>query len=210
VAAAADLSSAEPALAAAFEKTNPSIHVKFVTGASTALAQQIQAGAPFDLFLSANIDLVDQLHLTEAKMYTVGHIAILWKDGKSHTINDLASPSVRFIAIANPKLAPYGLAAQQVLQRSGLWTKVESKIVYAENVRQTLQLFDSGNADATLTALSLVVDRQPQIVPSEIPQKAGIVPASKELGEAKIFLSWLVSPAAQGILARYGFDKPGK
>lgn len=209
VAAAADLSAAKPALAAAFEKTHPSVRVRFVTGASTALAQQIQAGAPFDLFLSANVELVDQLHLDSTRIYTVGHIAILWKDGKPHPLYDLANPEVRFVAMANPKLAPYGLAAQQELQRSGLWEKVEKKIVYAENVRGTLQLFDSGNADAALTALSLVVDRHPQIVRSEIVQKAGIVHATKAPQAAQGFLEWLVSPAAQEILARYGFDKPG-
>ena len=208
VAAAADLSAAEPALSAGFEKTNPTVKVRFVTGASTSLAQQIQAGAPFDIFLSANIDLVDKLHLDSPRTYTVGHIAILWKDGKSHPLSDLTNPEVRFVAMANPKLAPYGLAAQQALQGSDLWNKVQPKIVYAENVRQTLQLFDSGNADAVLTALSLVIDRHPQIVPSEIIQKGGIVPATKNHEVAQAFLNWLISPPAQQILTRYGFDKP--
>jgi len=208
VAAAADLSAAEPVLAAEFEKTNPSIKIRFVTGASTALAQQIHNGAPFDLFLSANINLVDSLHLDDAKIYTVGHIAILWKDGKDHPLTDLANPNIHFLAIANPKLAPYGLAAQQELQRLGLWDKLQPKIVYAENVRGTLQLFESGNADAVLTALSLVINRHPQIVHSEIVQKAGIVPATKSPQAAHAFLDWLLSPPAQQILARYGFDKP--
>jgi len=208
VAAAADLSAAEPVLAAEFEKTNPSIQIRFVTGASTALAQQIQHGAPFDLFLSANIDLVDSLRLDETKIYTVGHIAILWKDGKDHPLTDLATPAIRFVAIANPKLAPYGLAAQQELQRLGLWDKIQPKIVYAENVRGTLQLFDSGNADAVLTALSLVMTRHPQVIHSEIIQKGGIVPATKFPQAARVFLNWLLSPPAQQILARYGFSKP--
>ena len=190
------------------KKTNPSIRVRFVTGASTALAQQIQAGAPFDLFLSANIDLVDQLHLDSPRMYTVGHVAILWKDGKSHSLNDLALPSVRFVALANPKLAPYGVAAEKALRRAGLWDKVQPKVVYGENVRQTVQLFDSGNADAVLTALSLVINRHPQIVESEVKQKAGIVPATTNPNAAQVFLDWLISPPAQKILARYGFDKP--
>ena len=210
VAAAADLSAAENPLAAAFEKTNPSLKVRFVTGASAALAHQIQAGAPFDVFLSANVDLVDQLHLTDPKTYTVGHVALLWKDGKPHPLSYLTDPAIRFVALPNPKLAPYGLAAQQALQRSKLWEKVQPKIVYAENVRQTLQLFDSGNADAVLTSDSLVVDRHPQTVPSEVVQKAGIVPASKQMSAAKTFLTWLVSPPAQEILARFGFDKPAR
>jgi molybdate transport system substrate-binding protein len=208
VAAAADLAAAEPVLAAAFEKTNPTVKVRFVTGASAALAQQIQAGAPFDVFLSANLDLVDQLHLDSPRIYTTGHVALLWKDGKTHPLADVTLPGVRFVAIANPKLAPYGLAAQQALQKAGLWDKIQSKVVYAENVRQTLQLFDSGNADAVLTALSLVVERHPQVVRSEIAQKGGIVSASKNHPAAAAFLTWLLAPPAQKILARFGFDKP--
>jgi molybdate transport system substrate-binding protein len=208
VAAAADLSAAEPVLSAAFEKTNPSIKVRFVNAASAALAQQIRAGGPFDVFLSANIDLVDQLHLDSAQIYTVGHVAILWKDGKTHRLTDLATPGVRFVAVPNPKLAPYGLAAENALQGLHLWDAIQPKIVYGENVRQTLQLFDSGNADAVLTSASLVIDRHPQIVPSKVVQKAGIVPASKQHQAAETFLNWLVSPPAQEILARFGFDKP--
>jgi molybdate transport system substrate-binding protein len=208
VAAAADLSAAEPLLAAAFEKAHPDITVLFVNGASAALAQQIQQGAPFDVFLSANVDLVDRLHLDSAKTYTIGHVAILWNDGNPHNLNGLTLPAIHFISIANPKLAPYGLAAKQALQQSNLWDKIEPKIVYGENVRQALQLFDSGNADAVLTALSLVINRHPQIVPSEVVQKAGIVPATKEPQSAKAFLDWLLSPPAQEILAKFGFDEP--
>jgi molybdate transport system substrate-binding protein len=105
-------------------------------------------------------------------------------------------------------LAPYGLAAQQVLQRSGLWDKIQTKIVYAENVRQTLELFDSGNADAVLTSASLIINRHLQILPSEVLQKGGIVPATKQSRAAHKFLDWLVSPPAQQILATFGFDKP--
>ncbi len=208
VAAAADLSAAEPLLSAAFEKADPAVKVRFVNGASAAIAQQIRAGAPFDVFLSANIDLVDQLHLDSPKTYTVGHVAVLWKDGKQHTLQDLGKPEIRFVALANPKLAPYGLAAQHALESAHLWDAVQPKIVYAENVRQALQLFDSGNADVVLTSASLVISRHPQIVPSRVVQKAGIVPASKRKQEAQAFLDWLLSAPAQAILAGFGFDKP--
>ena len=197
IAAAADLSAAEPGLTSRFEKAHPAIRVRFANGASTALAQQIQQGAPFDVFLSANVELVAKLRLDSAKTYAVGHVAMLWRDGKPHPLSELGSSGVRYVAMANPKLAPYGLAAEQVLQRSGLWDKVQSKIVYAENVRQTLQLFDSGNADAVLTSLSLVIGRKPQIVPSEVVQKAGIVRGSKERQAAEVFMEWVgVAPGA--------------
>lgn len=208
MAAAADLATVEPVLAAAFEKANPTIKVRFVTGASAALAQQIEQGAPFDVFLSANIDLVEQLHLDGARMYTVGHVAALWRDGKPHDLNELTSAQVRFIALPNPKLAPYGAAAQEALRKLGLWEKVQPKVVYGENVRQTLQLFDSGNADVVLTAASLVIDRHPLMIPSRVLQKGGIVRASKEKRGAGEFLDWLVSAPAQQILGGFGFDKP--
>lgn len=209
VAAASDLSSAEPALLAAFEKTNPSIKLRFANGASAALAQQIQQGAPFDVFLSANVVLVDQLHLNDPQTYAVGHVALLWRDGKHHPLSHLRDPEIRFIALPNPKLAPYGLAAQQALQSAHLWTAIEKRIVYAENVRQTLELFDSGNADAVLTSDSLIVGRNPQIVPSEVIQKGGIVPGTKLPEAARTFLNWLLSPPAQKILATFGFSKTG-
>ena len=206
IAAASDLSAVEPVLTQAFEKANPLIRHSFRKRGQRFAGQQIQAGAPFDLFLSANINLVDQLHLDDAKIYTVGHVAVLWKDGKQHPLSDLAQSSVRFVALPNPKLAPYGLAARQALEQAKLWSAVQPKAVYAENVRQTLQLFDSGNADAVLTAASLVVGRHSQTVPSAVVQKAGIVPSSKNAAAAKTFLDWLISAPAQQILARFGFS----
>ena len=110
--------------------------------------------------------------------YATGRLAILWRDGGTHSIKDLSLPAVRFIALANPKLAPYGLAAQQALLHAGLWESVQPKIVYGENVRQALQLFDSGNADAVLTSDGLISERHPQLIPADwhrpIIQKAGV------------------------------------
>jgi len=92
-----------------------------------------------------------------------------------------------------------------------LWDKVQPKIVYGENVRQTLQLFDSGNADAVLTSDGLVNDRKPQLIPADwhqpIIQKAGIVSASSKQKDASLFLQFLLGPTAQAIFAKYGFGK---
>jgi molybdate transport system substrate-binding protein len=139
-------------------------------------------------------------------------VAILWHDGKRHDLSDLAQEGVRFVALPNPKLAPYGVAAQQALEHAGLWEKVKGKVVYGENVRQTLQLFDSGNADAVLTAASLVEDRKPELVPSAwhqpIVQKVGIVAASQQQAAARQFLEFLASPAGKAIFAQFGFGTP--
>ena len=217
VAAASDLSTLAPELTQAFEKANPTVKVKVVNQASAMLAQQIENGAPYDLFLSANAQFVDQLVASGklkpgAVAYAVGRVAILWRDGKTHTIKDLTLDSVRFVALPNPKLAPYGVAAQEALEHEHLWQQVQPKVVYGENVRQTLQLFDSGNADAVLTSDGLINERHPQLIPTDwhkpIIQKVGIVSASDKQKEATLFFQFLLGPEAQAIFARHGFGKP--
>jgi molybdate transport system substrate-binding protein len=217
VAAAADLSRVSPELAQTFEKINGSIKIRFVTEASAMLAQQIENGAPYDVFMSANADFVDRLAASGklahgTAVYATGRVALLWRDGKNHKISDLADNLVRFVALANPKLAPYGVAAQEALAHEHLWEKVQPKVVYGENVRQTLQLFDSGNVDAVLTSDGLVSDRKPQLIPADwhkpIIQKAGIVAASANQKEADLFMRFLLGTEARAIFAKYGFGKP--
>jgi molybdate transport system substrate-binding protein len=211
VAAASDLSPVQPAL----QKAQPNLQIRFVNAASSVLSQQIENGAPYDVYLSANSQFVDQLasngklRVDSVRTYATGRVAILWSDKKSHSVSDLTQDWVHFVALANPRLAPYGAAAQQALEHAGLWTAVKKKIVYGENVRQALQLFDSGNADVVLTALSLVNDRKPDLIPvtwhAPIVQKAGVVAASKNQSEAQAFLQFLTSPAGQAIFAKFGF-----
>ena len=217
VAAASDLANLGPELTQAFEKTSPGVKVQFVTQASAMLAQQVENGAPYDVFLSANAQFVDKLVASGkvnpgATTYATGRLAVLWRDGKTHTINDLTSNAVRYIALANPQLAPYGVAAKEALEHEGLWEKLQSKMVYGENVRQALQLFDSGNADVVLTSDGLVSERKPQLIPADwhrpIVQKAGVVAASQKQKEANLFLQFLLGPTAQGIFAKHGFGKP--
>lgn len=217
-AAAADLTSLEPSLTSAFEKANPTIKVRFANQASALLAQQIENGAPYDLFLSANALYIDRLassgNLVPAsvRVYATGRVAALWKDKKRHPLSELGQDWIRFVALPNPKLAPYGVAAQQALEHAGVWKRVQSKVVYGENVRQTLQLFDSGNADAVLTADSLVHNRDAETIPADwhqpIIQKAGIVAASRKQVAAATFLSWLTGPEGQAILAKFGLGPP--
>ncbi|MGH9696562.1 MAG: molybdate ABC transporter substrate-binding protein [Bryobacteraceae bacterium] len=211
VAAASDLSPVQPAL----QKAQPGLQIRFVNAASSVLSQQIQNGAPYDIFLSANAQFVDQLasngklRRDSVRTYATGRVAILWSDRKPHPISDLTQNWVRFVALANPRLAPYGAAAQEALDRAGLWRTLTGKIVYGENVRQALQLFDSGNADVVLTALSLVTDRKPELIPATwhapIVQKGGIVSASRNQSDADAFMRFLTSPSGQAILAKFGF-----
>lgn len=214
MAAASDLTNLEPVLQRAFEKTNP-IRLRWVTGASATLAQQIENGAPYDVFLSANAQFVERL-ASERKIepnsvrpYATGRVGIVWRDGKHHDINELAGPSVRFVALPNPKLAPYGVAAQQAIEHVGIWKAVQPKVVYGENVRQTLQLFESGNADAVLTSDSLLQGKPATVIPANwhdpIVQKGGVVATSSQKTVARQFLDFLNSAAAREIFSKFGF-----
>jgi molybdate transport system substrate-binding protein len=215
VAAAADISSAESALTASFHAAFPEDSVRFVFAASGALAQQIENGAPYDLFLSANETFVDQLVASKkilsdtALTYALGQLGILWRDGKQHNIRELSAEWVRFVAMANPQLAPYGMAARQALESEGVWDAIRTKIVFGENVRQALQQFDSGNADVVLTAYSLLLKRPgvaiiPAAAHRPIRQKAGIVAASQQVTAARRFLAFLQSPDGARILSSHG------
>lgn len=218
VAAASDLTNLEPALTASFRKPDPHDSLRFVTGASALLAQQIENGAPYDVFLSANAQFVDRLGSSgkllpaSIRSYAVGRVAIFWRDGKRHDIKDLDANWVRFVALPNPKLAPYGVAAQQALEHAGIWKHVQPKVVYGENVRQTLQLFESGNADAVLTSDALLIDKNPDLIPADwhqpIVQKLGIVTSSGNRPAAQKFVDFLLSPAGQGVFAQFGFSRP--
>jgi molybdate transport system substrate-binding protein len=232
VAAASDLTLLEPVLQQQFAsaqavgavvrgsaKSNP-IRLRFVTGASAVLAQQIQNGAPYDVFLSANAQFVErlasnrQIDPATVRPYAVGQVGLLWKDGKKHNVSDLGANWVRFVALPNPKLAPYGVAAQQALEHAGIWKAVQPKVVYGENVRQTLELFESGNADAVLTSDSLLQGKPATVIPASwhdpILQKAGIVTATAHRAEAQKFLDFLLTPAAQAIFAKFGFGPPSQ
>jgi molybdate transport system substrate-binding protein len=189
-----------------------------VTEASGILSQQIQNGAPYDVFLSANESFVTNLASGgkllpgSVTVYATGRLGVLWKDGKTHDFSDLAEKSVRFLALPNPKLAPYGAAAVQALQHAGLWPKVQDRVVYAENVRQALQIFESGNADAVITSASLLQPKHPELIPSSwhqpIRQEGAVVAGSAHRQVAADFLNFLRSPGGQAVFARYGFGKP--
>ena len=216
IAAASDLSSLGPKLQTLYEQQHTGSRVRFVFSASAMLRQQIEAAAPFDVFLSANASYVDQL-ADEGKIdpasvitYAHGRVGVLWRDGKKHALREMTTPAVRYVALPNPKLAPYGQAAHEALQYGGLWQMVEGKVVYAEDVRQALQMVESGNADVVLTADSLLQGKGADLIPADwhkpIVQKGGVVTASQQKPAATRFLDFLKSPAAQKLFASAGFS----
>ncbi len=216
VAAASDLSAMGPELQKAFCRNDKSCAIRFINSSSSMLSQQIENGAPFDVFMSANAEYADRLGRSgkllpsSVRVYTIGRVGVLWRDGKRHPLRELATALVKFVGLPNPKLAPYGVAAQQALEYAGLWMMVQPKVVYGENVRQTLQLLESGNADAILTADSLLQGKDAEVIPDDwhepILQKAGLVTASSNRELARRFLDFLIGADGQAVFARYGFS----
>ncbi len=222
IAAAADLEPVMPVLAQLYEqKTGIQLNVSY--GSSATLTTQIENGAPFDLFLSADYVHPEQIvaaNLADAAAptpYARGTL-VLWTRKDSGllplSLDRLTDPRVTKIAIANELHAPYGFAAARALQRMKLYDRLKPKLVSAENIAQTAQFVESGNAQ--LGFLSLTTASTPHfkqigtyvLVPTsqypEIRQCAIILARSANKAEAHIFLNWLLSPAIQQDLLKLG------
>ena len=209
VAAASDLSPLQPLLQQQFPG-----QVTFTFGASGMLARQIENGAPFDLFLSADEYQLEPLikknkvNPDSRQIYAIGRIAIWSKSAAFKDLSDLRK--ARAIAIANPLTAPYGRAAKEALEKAGLWTQLQDKVVQAESVRQAYQFAESGNADVCLTAYSLVFDQGGILVKDDLHrplrQIGVVINKSKRRKEAAAFLDFLLSPTGRSLLATHGFN----
>lgn len=229
VAAAADIRFALDELTAQFTRRQ-GVQVQVTYGSSGQLATQIEQGAPFDLFFSADEQLVRHLVAQglilaqREQIYGIGRI-VLWVRNNSpidpqQGLRVLTDDRIRFIAIANPEHAPYGRAAAQALRASGLWDLAYPKLVLGENISQTLQFVRTGNADVGIVALSLAVappvqpDGRYWLIPASlhdpIRQAAGVVARSPRLEQAKAFLALVTGPEGRQVLRRYGFTLPGE
>jgi molybdate transport system substrate-binding protein len=232
VAAAADLKFAMGELTEKFEKqTGTKVNVTF--GSSGNFFSQMQNGAPFDLFFSADIEYAKKLEaagLAEPGTlygYAVGRI-VIWTpaDAKVDVTKQgwkvLLDASVEKIAIANPEHAPYGRAAVAALQKAGIYESVKAKLVYGENISQAAQFVQSGNAQAGIVAMSLAVspamrDGKSWEIPAEmhpaLEQGAIILKDAKNKDAARAFLEFVKSARGRATLAEYGFEfseKTGK
>jgi molybdate transport system substrate-binding protein len=227
VAAAADLKFAMDEIIDGFKTSHPGNEVEVIYGSSGKFHTQIQQGAPYDLFFSADIvyprELVKQgLAASEARPYAVGRI-VLWSnsmDATKMTLANLTDPRISRIAIANPKHAPYGRRAEEALKASGLWDTVQRKLVFGENIAHTTQFVQTGNAQVGIIALSLAVN-------PELSKKGGYYLISDKLHKpleqgfivtkcgankplAKRFADYLSSKQARGVMMKYGFVLPGE
>ena len=222
VAAASDLMPAFEEIGREFEAANKR-KVVFVFGSTGMLTKQIENGAPMDLFAAANVSYIDQLEQKgliipgTKSVYARGRIA-LWTPPESNLrfegIADLARPEVSRVAIANPDHAPYGLAARQALESAGVWDRVKPKLVYGDNIRQTLQYAETGNVEVAIVALSLSVQSRGRwtLIPEElhkpIDQGLGIMKTAKNEQAARDFVSFLTGPQGRAIMQKYGFTFP--
>lgn len=224
VAAAADLQFAFTEIGALYEQETGS-KVIFSFGSTGQLAQQIDNGAPFDLFAAANISFIDDLAKKNlvvpdtVALYARGRIVLAVNRDSgvmAVTLDDLLSDKITHIAIANPEHAPYGVAAKEALISAGVWEKIKNKIVYGENVRQTLQFIQTGDAQVGIVSLS--VANVPEITWSLIDdslhnpldQALAVVSSSSHKEEAKSFAAFINGPLGRPIMQKYGFVLPGE
>jgi molybdate transport system substrate-binding protein len=218
VAAAANLTEVAQTLGAEFE-AQTKIHPVFSFGSTAVLTTQIENSAPFDVFLAADAEHVDKLDHEGLLVpgsnaaYAIGVLAMWIPRSKAHIakIDDLKSKDVSVIALANPKLAPYGAAAVETLQHAGIWDQVKDKIVYAENINMAKQYGTSKNADAVFTAYSLVLKEAGQVIQVDeslhtpIVQKLGLIARSQHHEWAQSFTTFLLTGGGRAILTRYGY-----
>jgi molybdate transport system substrate-binding protein len=224
IAAASDLQAVLPQVVARFERQS-GLAARITFGSSGNFFAQIQNGAPFDVFLSADIDYPRRLEQTglgepgTLYEYATGEI-VLWalKNGGpdlSSGLQALLSPTVRRIAIANPEHAPYGRAAVAALRSAGIYDRVKSKLVLGENISQAAQFVRSGNADAGIIARSIAL--MPGLSPlgttamisstsyPPIDQAAIVIRASRNKDAARSLLAFLKTPEILSLMEEFGF-----
>ena len=229
IAAAADLKFALDEVLVAFRKAHPEHEAKPTYGSSGTLFAQIDNGAPFDIFLSADVKFPRQL-IERGKaekdtlfLYAIGHL-VVWVPQESKLdvatlgVKTLLDASVRKAAIANPEVAPYGAAAVAALKKLGVHDAVRGKLVLGENVAQAAQFVQSGAAEAGVISLSLALapkmkdaGRYWEVPADAFPklEQAGVIRTgtANRAGAAQL-REFLISPAGRDVLKRYGFALP--
>jgi molybdate transport system substrate-binding protein len=225
IAVAANFAAPAEALQKIFEQRTAH-HLKFASGSTGQLYAQITHGAPLDALLSADAEHVDQLigaGLADGTLrftYAVGKLALWTRETdkfKPLDLKSLARDDFRWLAIANPELAPYGFAAEQALRKLGLWDSLQSRIVRGESIVQTFALAETRNADLAFVALSQVIayrDKDkgaaawfevPQEIYDPIKQDAVLLQRASGNAAARGFLEFLRTPDAVRVIQGFGY-----
>jgi len=227
IAVAANVSYAMDDLKKVFHELHPDIKVRTILGSSGKLTAQIKHGAPYQLFMSANMQYPEALYaekiaVTEPKVYAEGTLALF--SVKTHDFSkglDLLKESdIQKIAVANPKTAPYGIAADEALKNAGLYDEIKNKFIFGESVSQTVSYAVTA-ADIGLIAKSSLYSRQmrhykenthwKEVSPAlYTPIKQGIVilKNAKSDPDVKTFYDFILSAEAQKILRQFGYRIP--
>lgn len=227
VAVAANLKPAFDDIEEAFLAQHPGVELKTSYGASGKFVAQILNGAPFDLFLSADAELPaaiarEGLAAGEPFTYALGALAVWVPAGSPLDVSReglaaLAHPSVRKIAIPNPHVAPYGRAAEAALRAAGVYEEVKARLVFGQNASQAAQFAETGNAQAALLPLSLVLvpplsttgrhHRVPEESHPRIAQAGVVLKAASDVPLARALADFLVGPG-RATLERHGYTMP--
>jgi molybdate transport system substrate-binding protein len=227
VAAAANLSFALKALDAEYAKEQPDMTVTAATAASGDLVAQIEHGAPYDIFLSADLHFAQVLAKAGAAdprsltVFAIGRL-VLWTTKPGIAVDDVAAavrdPRVMRLAIANTDTAPYGRAAKQAMEKLGAWADAKPKLVVGESISQATQFVETGNADAGFVALSVVLSPKlkgkgtwaevSSTLYDPLEQGAVITLHGAQNPAAQGFLAFLHSDPAKKILQDFGYRIP--
>jgi molybdate transport system substrate-binding protein len=224
VSAAASLTNAFKAIAQQYEAQHPDTKVVLNVGASDVLMQQIVKGAPADVFASADQEAMNKAvaeHVIQAdtrRDFVANQLVLIVPAAGTvpvHALKDLARPEVKRVAIGNPASVPVGRYARHALENARLWEPVQAKAVLAQNVRQALDYVARGEVEAGLvfsTDAAIAADkvRVASPVPLNVPltYPIAVTSGTKQPQQAADFVAFVLSPAGQAVLARYGFLKP--
>lgn len=225
VAAASDLKFAMDEIVADYSSANPGDEVEVIYGSSGKFHAQVQNGAPYDLFFSADIAYAEALvasgHAASAVVpYARGRL-VLWSDSRDAsrmTLESLADAGITRIAIANPRHAPYGKRAEEALRATGVWEQVRHKLVHGENISHAAQFVQTGNAQVGVIALALALSPAlagkggfylvPESLHEPLEQGFIITARAADNPAARRFADFIGGSAARTILTRYGFVLP--
>ncbi len=220
VAAASDLAKAFEEVGKAFQKKT-GIKPVFRFGSSGLLAQQVRELAPFDVYASANVTFVDQVIESGAclgdtrRLYAVGRIVVWSRNHQITSLAELAEPRFHKLSISHPDHAPYGKAAKEALESTGVWDQVKDKVVYGENVRQTLQWAQTGDVDASIVALSLATVTEggnmftiDDKLHKPLLQALAVCKHGGAVDNGRAFAEFVGSPEGVAIMRQFGFALP--
>lgn len=209
-------------IAIAFESTTGH-HLRVAVGSSGNFYSQIKNGAPFDVFFSADAErpkLLEEegLGVKNSRFtYAVGRL-VLWSPDPSLVkgADTLTSARITHLAIANPKTAPYGMAAMQTMQKLGVWDNLQPRIVTGENLGQTMGFIESGNAELGFVALSQILDPKlngkgarwdvPMDLHEPIKQDLILLTKGKDNPAARALMEFMGGPQAKAVIGRYGYE----